>query len=214
MTSAEPRRRKSPLDQAVTPRRSLEQALVENLHREDLTPLEEAAAYQQLIEEFGWFIGKRVGLTELSFTKEEVEGLLKGIAAAASGKDSEWSRRDAAFARRDSLPGVIAHVTRDRGGAPLHFVLSWAVAHLGFGLGGLRLVSAAAAVSSLPLAAALGERLVGRRSALLGTALLAGSWLFLFHGVYARMYGVFLLLSLLTTLALLATLLLFVSRSL
>jgi ParB family chromosome partitioning protein len=31
---------------------SVEQALVENLHRQDLTPLEEAAAFQQLIEDF------------------------------------------------------------------------------------------------------------------------------------------------------------------
>jgi FKBP-type peptidyl-prolyl cis-trans isomerase len=44
----------------------------------------------QLIEEFGWFIGKRVGLTELEFTKEEVDTLLKGIATAASGKDSPY----------------------------------------------------------------------------------------------------------------------------
>lgn len=32
---------------------SLEQALVENLHRDDLNAIEEAAAYQQLIDEFG-----------------------------------------------------------------------------------------------------------------------------------------------------------------
>ena len=44
--------------------RSLEQALVENLHREDLTPLEEAAAYQQLVEQFGHTqeeVAQRVG---------------------------------------------------------------------------------------------------------------------------------------------------------
>src|SRR5829696_5976386 len=44
----------------------------------------------QLIEEFGWFIGKRVGLTELEFTKAEIDTLLKGIATAASGKDSPY----------------------------------------------------------------------------------------------------------------------------
>ena len=32
---------------------ALEHALVENLHRDDLNALEEAAAYQQLIEDFG-----------------------------------------------------------------------------------------------------------------------------------------------------------------
>jgi ParB family transcriptional regulator, chromosome partitioning protein len=37
---------------AVDDTTSLEHALVENLHREDLNPLEEAAAYQQLIEDF------------------------------------------------------------------------------------------------------------------------------------------------------------------
>ncbi len=43
---------------------SLETAVVENLHRQDLNALEEAAAYQQLIEEFGLTQGdvaRRVG---------------------------------------------------------------------------------------------------------------------------------------------------------
>lgn len=43
---------------------SLERALVENLHRQDLGALEEAAAYQQLLEDFGFThdeLGARVG---------------------------------------------------------------------------------------------------------------------------------------------------------
>jgi ParB family chromosome partitioning protein len=43
---------------------SLEQALVENLHRDDLNPLEEAAAYQQLVDEFDFTqeqVASRVG---------------------------------------------------------------------------------------------------------------------------------------------------------
>ena len=39
--------------QVAADRESLERAVVENLHRDDLNPLEEAAAYQQLIEDFG-----------------------------------------------------------------------------------------------------------------------------------------------------------------
>lgn len=45
-------------------RAALEQALVENLHRADLSALEEAAAYQQLVEDFGLtqeLVASRVG---------------------------------------------------------------------------------------------------------------------------------------------------------
>ena len=109
----------------------------------------------------------------------------------------------ALFVGRDSLPGVVEHVTQERGGAPLHFLLAWAVAHLGFGLGGLRILSAAFAVASLPLVAALGRRLGGPRVGFVAALLVAPSWLFLFHGVYGRMYSLFLFLSLACTLALL-----------
>lgn len=50
---------------------SLEQALVENLHREDLNPLEEAAAFQQLIDEFGMThedVATRVGRSRVTVT--------------------------------------------------------------------------------------------------------------------------------------------------
>jgi Dolichyl-phosphate-mannose-protein mannosyltransferase len=112
----------------------------------------------------------------------------------------------ALFVGRDSLPGVVEHVTKERGGAPLHFLVAWAVAHLGFGLGGLRLVSTLFALGSLPLVAALGRRLGGPRVGLVAAALVAPSWLFLFHGVYGRMYSLFLFCSLLCTLTLLRAL--------
>ncbi|MDA8046553.1 MAG: ParB/RepB/Spo0J family partition protein [Actinomycetota bacterium] len=49
----------------------VEQALVENLHRQDLNPLEEAGAYQQLIEDFGLTheqLSTRVGKSRAAIT--------------------------------------------------------------------------------------------------------------------------------------------------
>lgn len=51
--------------------RAVEEALVENLHRQDLTPLEEAAAYQQLIEDFNLThdeVAQRVGKSRSAIT--------------------------------------------------------------------------------------------------------------------------------------------------
>jgi ParB family transcriptional regulator, chromosome partitioning protein len=55
----------------VADARSLEQALVENLHRQDLNALEEAAAYQQLIEDFHLThdeVAARVGKSRVAVT--------------------------------------------------------------------------------------------------------------------------------------------------
>jgi ParB family chromosome partitioning protein len=55
----------------VAPSEMLELALVENVQRADLNPLEEATAYRQLIEEFGMTqqqIAKRVGKSRVAVT--------------------------------------------------------------------------------------------------------------------------------------------------
>ena len=55
----------------ITEIQSVEQALVENLHRQDLTALEEASAYQQLVEDFSLTheqVAKRVGKSRTAVT--------------------------------------------------------------------------------------------------------------------------------------------------
>ena len=134
-----------------------------------------------------------------------------GIAAVATAfflaRLTAWPPHEdetlALFTGRDSLLGTIRHVTQERGGAPLHFLLAWAVAHLGFGWRALRLVSAILAVASIPAMALLGRRLTDARTALLGTVLASGSWLFLFYGTFGRMYSLFLFTTILAALALL-----------
>ena len=86
----------------------------------------------------------------------------------------------ALFVGRDSLHDVLRTVLGERGGAPLHFLFAWAVAHLGGGLSSLRLVSALFAALSVPVIALLVARLADRTTGLVAALLASWSWVFLF----------------------------------
>lgn len=140
-----------------------------------------------------------------------------GVAACAAAvaafllvKLSAWPPHEdetlALFVGQGSLSGLLDTVLGQRGGAPLHFLFAWLVAQAGGGLIELRLVSALLAVASVPVVGLLAARLAGRTVALGAAALASGSWVLLFHGVYARMYSLFLLTSALSYLAFLVAL--------
>lgn len=97
----------------ITEIESVEQALVENLHRQDLTALEEASAYQQLVEDFSLTheqVAKRVGKSRVAVTNSlrlltlpaAVQGYLAdgrlsaGHARALLGCDSTSTMEDLA----------------------------------------------------------------------------------------------------------------------
>jgi FKBP-type peptidyl-prolyl cis-trans isomerase len=44
----------------------------------------------QLLETFGWFVGRRMGLSELGFTAEQTAAIIKGIQSSASGAESPY----------------------------------------------------------------------------------------------------------------------------
>jgi hypothetical protein len=109
----------------------------------------------------------------------------------------------ALFTGRLSLPDLLRTVIADRGGAPLHFVLAWVVVHLGGGLPALRAVSLVFAVASIPAIAALSARLADRLTGFVAAVLASATWVLLFHGIYGRMYSLFLFTSALSFIALL-----------
>jgi len=82
----------------VTPQETLELALVENIQRADLNPLEEASAYRQLVDEFGLTqekVAARVGRSRSSVANSlRLLGLPDEIKAPlAEGKISEGHAR-------------------------------------------------------------------------------------------------------------------------
>jgi FKBP-type peptidyl-prolyl cis-trans isomerase len=53
-------------------------------------PAKPAFTEAQIVETFGWFVGKRVGLTDLEFTAAEIAAFMNGLSTAAAGKDSPY----------------------------------------------------------------------------------------------------------------------------
>jgi hypothetical protein len=136
-----------------------------------------------------------------------VGAIAAGVAGVLAAFLNTWPVHEdealALFTGRDSLPDLLGTVIADRGGAPLHFVLAWAVVHLGGGLTALRAVSLFFAVASIPAMAALGARLADRLTGLVAAALASATWVLVFHGIYGRMYSLFLFTSALSFITLL-----------
>jgi 4-amino-4-deoxy-L-arabinose transferase-like glycosyltransferase len=99
--------------------------------------------------------------------------------------------------------GELLDAVSERGGAPLHFLLAHVVLLISPTLEALRLLSLIPVVAALPVIAALAARLAGRSAAIVATVVVAVSWTTLYHGIYARMYGLFLLATALSFLLLL-----------
>jgi hypothetical protein len=135
---------------------------------------------------------------------------LAGAAAFLFSRLTAWAPHEdetlALFVGRRGFSDLLEVVHGERGGAPLHFLVASVVAHSGGGVTALRAASALFALASLPLIALLSCRLADRAVAIVATALAAGSWMFLFHGIYGRMYSLFLFTSVLSFLALLRAL--------
>jgi ParB family chromosome partitioning protein len=75
----------------VTPQAQLELALVENIQRADLSPLEEAFAYRQLIDEFGLTheaLARRLGKSRVTITNTlRLLGLPEAVRAALAAAE-------------------------------------------------------------------------------------------------------------------------------
>jgi hypothetical protein len=137
-----------------------------------------------------------------------VAGCTAAVSAFLFARLTAWPPHEdetlALFVGRQSLGGLFHTVQTERGGAPLHFLCAWVVVHLGGGLVGLRLFSALFAIASIPVIALLAARIAGRTPALVATVIVSASWMLLFHGIYGRMYSLFLLTSALSYLAFLS----------
>jgi FKBP-type peptidyl-prolyl cis-trans isomerase len=45
---------------------------------------------QQILESYGWYVGKRLGLADLNFSKEQVDAMVQGMLVSAAGKEPPY----------------------------------------------------------------------------------------------------------------------------
>jgi ParB family transcriptional regulator, chromosome partitioning protein len=99
--------------------RSLEMALIENLQREDLNPVEAARAYQQLIERFGLTheaVARQVGKSRVAVTNalRLLDLAPETLRAIAEGRITEGHGRALAAISLNELQRAVLQVVVDR----------------------------------------------------------------------------------------------------
>ncbi len=119
----------------ATPSESLELALIENIHRKDLNPIEEAVAYGKLLEETGVtqdVLAKRLGKDRSSITnflrllklpvqiqQDVIDGRLSmghaRVLAGVKNSEEQWSLRNAIIKRELSVRQSEALAKRGKG---------------------------------------------------------------------------------------------------
>ncbi len=119
----------------VTPTESLELALIENIHRKDLNPIEEAVAYAKLLEKTGITqdaLAKRLGKDRSSITnllrllklplqiqQDVIDGRLSmghaRVLAGLKNSEDQWSLRNAIIKRALSVRQSEALAKRGKG---------------------------------------------------------------------------------------------------
>lgn len=104
----------------------------------------------------------------------------------------------------NSLGEVFSRVYSDAEiSPPLYFVLAWMASKLGSDPVLIRLPAMIAGIISIPLAYAVGVRMIGRFGALVATAIVTFSPFFVFYSATGRAYSLGLMMLLLSTLTLL-----------
>lgn len=66
-------------------------------------PTPPAYTDEQLLEEFGWFVGEKTGLSQLQLTPAEADQLSKGILLAMNGKESPYELQKVGPAMSDFI---------------------------------------------------------------------------------------------------------------